>query len=59
MERKNGLIDPSGRPTGRCYPTRACSLLLLAAAMLCCVDAQSEGGPGSVAYPQICDFVSV
>jgi hypothetical protein len=33
MERKNGLIDPSGRPTGRCYPTRACSLLLLAAAL--------------------------
>ena len=23
--------------------------LLLAAALLCCVDAQSEGGPGSVA----------
>jgi hypothetical protein len=47
MERRNGLIDPSGRPPGRCYPT--CSLLLLAAALLCCVDAQSEGGPGSVA----------
>ena len=47
MERRNGLIDPSGRPPGRCYPT--CSLLLLAAVLLCCVDAQPAGSPGSVA----------